>query len=269
MRSTRSYSRNHGRTRSWVMFDVDIMSSDLRHEYLKAMGIQQWVTRNSDTGAGAGRDLGGIAVAEPVVEQEPAETLPDWQTLQVQVSACTRCALHESRTQTVFGVGDRNADWMIIGEAPGADEDKQGEPFVGRAGQLLNEMLFAAGYRRTDVYIANILKCRPPGNRDPSTDEVACCQPYLQQQIEFIQPKLILAVGRIAAHKLLHTTTQVGRLRGVVHHFGEQEIPLIVTYHPAYLLRSPLEKRKVWEDLQFAQAVHEQLLSGQAGTNRL
>lgn len=262
MLSTRSYCRNHARTRSWVMFNTDIMNSDLRHEYLKAMGIQQWVARNSDTGDGdADRDT-GIAVAEPVVEQVPAANLPDWQTLEVQVSACTRCALHENRTQTVFGVGNRNADWMIIGEAPGADEDQQGEPFVGRAGQLLNEMLFAAGYRRSDVYIANILKCRPPGNRDPSADEVACCEPYLQQQIALIQPGLILAVGRIAAHKLLHTTTQVGHLRGVVHHFGDQEIPLIVTYHPAYLLRSPLEKRKVWEDLQFAQAAHEQQLGG-------
>ena len=229
------------------------MNSDRRHEYLKTMGIQQWVARNGDI---------GIAGAGPVDEQAPAGMLPDWQTLEVQVSKCTRCVLHESRTQTVFGVGNRNAEWMIIGEAPGADEDKQGEPFVGRAGLLLNEMLFAAGYRRSDVYIANILKCRPPGNRDPSADEVECCQPYLLQQIALIQPKLILAVGRIAAHKLLHTTTQVGRLRGVVHHFGEQEIPLIVTYHPAYLLRSPLEKRKVWQDLQFAQAAYEQQLAG-------
>jgi uracil-DNA glycosylase family 4 len=233
------------------------MNSDLQHEYLQAMGIQQWVVRNS----GAGGDT-GIAVAGAGVEQLPTEMLPDWETLEVQVSACTRCALHESRTQTVFGVGDRNADWMIIGEAPGADEDKQGEPFVGRAGQLLNEMLFAAGYRRSEVYIANILKCRPPANRDPSADEVECCQPYLQQQVALIQPKLILAVGRIAAHNMLHTTTQVGCLRGTVHHYGEQEIPLVVTYHPAYLLRSPLEKRKVWEDLRFAQAVCKQQLAG-------
>ena len=234
------------------------MNSDLQHEYLKMMGVQQWVARNSDTVD----SHTGIAVAAPAVEQAPADTLPDWQTLEAQVSACTRCALHESRTQTVFGTGNQNADWMIIGEAPGADEDRQGEPFVGRAGQLLDEMLFAAGYPRNDVYIANILKCRPPGNRDPSADEVACCQSYLQQQIALIQPKLILAVGRIAAHKLLHTTTQVGRLRGTVHYFGEQEIPLIVTYHPAYLLRSPLEKRKVWEDLRFAQAVCKQQFAG-------
>ena len=233
------------------------MNSNLRHEYLKAIGIQQWVARDSDAGSDT-----GVAADVRADEQMPAGTLPDWQTLEAQVSACTRCVLHESRTQTVFGIGNRNADWMIIGEAPGADEDKQGEPFVGRAGKLLNEMLLAAGYRRSDVYIANILKCRPPGNRDPSADEVACCESYLQQQIALIQPKLILAVGRIAAHKLLHTTTQVGRLRGTVHHFGKQEIPLIVTYHPAYLLRSPLEKRKVWEDLRFAQAVCKQQFAG-------
>ena len=229
------------------------MNVNLRHEYLKAMGIQQWVTRNSDAViTGAGLPVG----------QVPADTLPDWPVLETQASGCTRCALHEGRTQTVFGVGNRNADWMIIGEAPGADEDKQGEPFVGRAGKLLNEMLFAAGYQRADVYIANILKCRPPANRDPSAEEVDCCRPYLQQQIALIQPKLILAVGRIAAHNMLHTTMQVGRLRGTVHSYGEQAIPLIVTYHPAYLLRSPLEKRKVWEDLRFAQAVYKQQLAG-------
>jgi DNA polymerase len=151
---------------------------------------------------------------------------------------------------------------MVIGEAPGADEDKQGEPFVGRAGLLLNEMLFAAGYQRADVFIANILKCRPPANCDPSAEEIACCQPYLKQQIELIQPKLILAVGRIAAHGLLQTTTQLGRLRATVHSYGETKIPLVVTYHPAYLLRSPLEKRKVWEDLQFAQSLLKQQLAG-------
>ena len=229
------------------------MNSELRHEYLKAMGVQRWVARNSDA---------TTASVESPPERLSKDDLPAWQTLEKQVSVCTRCALHECRTQTVFGTGNRNADWMIIGEAPGADEDKQGEPFVGRAGLLLNEMLFAAGYQRADVFIANILKCRPPANRDPSAEEIACCQLYLQQQIELIQPKLILAVGRIAAHGLLQTTTQVGLLRGTVHSYGEKETPLIVTYHPAYLLRSPLEKRKVWKDLQFAQAVLKQQIAG-------
>lgn len=229
------------------------MNSELRYEYLKAMGVQRWVTRNCDA---------AVAEVEPPVEQLPAHDQSAWQVLEKQVSTCTRCALHECRTQTVFGTGSRNADWMIIGEAPGADEDKQGEPFVGRAGQLLNEILFAAGYQRADVFIANILKCRPPANRDPSADEISSCQPYLQRQIELIQPKLILAVGRVAAHGLLETTTQVGRLRGKAHSYGEHGIPLIVTYHPAYLLRSPLEKRKVLKDLQFAQAVFKQQLAG-------
>ncbi len=229
------------------------MNNELRSEYLKAMGVQQWVTRNADA---------AVAEVEPPVEQLPADFQSAWQVLEQQVSTCTRCALHECRTQTVFGTGNRNADWMIIGEAPGAEEDKQGEPFVGRAGLLLNEILFAAGYQRADVFIANILKCRPPSNRDPSADEISCCQSYLQRQIELIQPKLILAVGRVAAHGLLQTTTQVGRLRGTVHSYGEQGIPLIVTYHPAYLLRSPLEKRKVWKDLQFAKAVYKQQLAG-------
>lgn len=229
------------------------MNRDLQHEYLKAMGIQQWVVRNRDT---------AVAEVEPVAEQFPEDVQPVWQILEEQVSTCTRCALHECRTQTVFGTGNRNADWMIIGEAPGAEEDKQGEPFVGRAGMLLNEMLFAAGYQRADVFIGNILKCRPPANRDPSADEISSCQPYLQRQIQLIEPKLILAVGRVAAQGLLQTTTQVGRLRGTMHSYGEKEIPLIVTYHPAYLLRSPLEKRKVLKDLQFAQAVFKQQLAG-------
>jgi DNA polymerase len=159
----------------------------------------------------------------------------------------------------VFGVGNRNAEWLIIGEAPGADEDRQGEPFVGRAGQLLDEMLYAAGYSRDQVYIANILKCRPPGNRNPLPEEVASCQDYLWQQIRMIRPKIILAVGGIAANSLLKTDARVGDLRGKVHRLGEAKLPLVVTYHPAYLLRSPLEKRKVWDDLQFARKVYRDL----------
>jgi DNA polymerase len=143
---------------------------------------------------------------------------------------------------------------MIIGEAPGAYEDREGEPFVGRAGRLLNAMLFAAGYQRDEVYIANIIKCRPPNNRDPSSEQAACCRGYLERQIELVSPRLILAVGRIAAHNLLNTEAPLGRMRGKVHRYGEQGIATVVTYHPAYLLRSPLEKRKVWEDLLFAQA---------------
>ncbi len=154
----------------------------------------------------------------------------------------------------VFGVGDRRARLMVIGEAPGADEDRQGEPFVGRAGQLLNEMLWAAGLAREQVYIANILKCRPPENRDPKPEESASCEGYLHSQIALVQPDLLLAVGRIAAQNLLKVDTPIGRLRGQVHRYGPAGIPLVVTYHPAYLMRSPGQKRKSWEDLCLARA---------------
>jgi DNA polymerase len=165
------------------------------------------------------------------------------------VAACTRCDLHKSRTQTVFGIGDPHASLLVIGEAPGADEDRQGEPFVGRAGQLLNSMLYAIGITREQAYIANILKCRPPGNRDPEADEVAHCAAFLERQIELISPRAILAVGRIAAQNLLNATTPIGKMRGRQYTYGRTGIPVIVTYHPAYLLRSPLEKRKAWQDL--------------------
>lgn len=176
----------------------------------------------------------------------------DWEPLAEEVRHCTACGLCSSRTQTVFGVGDRRADWLIVGEAPGADEDRQGEPFVGRAGKLLNPMLQAVGLQREQVYIANILKCRPPENRDPAPAEAASCRPFLERQIALIQPRILLAVGRIAAQNLLSTDAQIGKLRGQVHHFGPAGIPLVVTYHPAYLLRSPREKRKAWDDLRLA-----------------
>jgi DNA polymerase len=149
----------------------------------------------------------------------------------------------------VFGVGDREADLMIVGEAPGADEDRQGEPFVGRAGQLLNLMLAAIGLQRGEVYIANILKCRPPGNRDPRPEEAAACRAFLMRQIALIQPRVMLSVGRISAHNLLATDAPVGRLRGRWFEFGPQRLPLTVTYHPSYLLRSPEQKAKAWQDL--------------------
>lgn len=223
------------------------MPADSRARYLDAMGIQRWLPRDA-TGATA-PDTAKVGEV-PVVP--PADVPVDWTALQAEVAGCTRCELHRTRTQTVFGVGRRDADWLVIGEAPGADEDAQGEPFVGRAGQLLNEMLLAAGFRRDEVYIANILKCRPPDNRNPRPDEVGCCADYLQRQIDWIRPELILAVGGVAAHNLLQTETPVGKLRGQVHYYGAARIPLVVTYHPAYLLRSPLEKRKAWADLGFA-----------------
>jgi DNA polymerase len=179
------------------------------------------------------------------------ETSLAWHQLAGEVRECTRCGLCKTRTQTVFGVGNRQTDLLLVGEAPGADEDAQGEPFVGRAGQLLNAILRGMRWPRPTVYIANVLKCRPPANRDPAPDEAAACMPYLHRQIGLIQPKMILAVGRIAAQNLLATDTPIGKLRGVVHRFGERQTPMIVTYHPSYLLRSPGEKRKVWGDMKF------------------
>ena len=174
---------------------------------------------------------------------------------------CTRCKLHkQGRKQIVFGVGNPRAELMFVGEGPGADEDMQGEPFVGRAGQLLDAMLRAIGLARgANVYIANILKSRPPGNRDPAPAEVAACMPYLERQIELIRPRLILAVGRIAMQNLLGTQSPLGAMRGKVHEFGGLKTALIVTYHPAYLLRKPEDKRKAWEDLKFARSVFERL----------
>ncbi len=183
----------------------------------------------------------------------------DWEPLQQLISECGGCDLHEGRTQTVFGAGDQSANWLIIGEAPGQQEDIQGEPFVGRAGQLLDNMLLAVGQPRDKVYIANVVKCRPPGNRDPKDEETSACQSYLKRQVELIKPKLILVVGRIAAQSLLATTTPVGKLRGQVYQFPQTEIPMVITYHPAYLLRRPSEKAKSWQDLKLAMATYNEV----------
>ncbi len=234
----------------------------IRAEYLQALGIESWVARAAHATE---------TQATPVVRRADTPAVPpvevpvaDWPTLRAEVRGCTRCGLHAGRTQTVFGVGAARADWLIIGEAPGAEEDRQGEPFVGRAGQLLNAMLRSIGLPRDTVFIANVLKCRPPGNRDPRPDEVASCLPYLHRQIALIQPRLILAVGRIAAQNLLATDVPLARLRSRVHEFGERPTPLIVTYHPAYLLRSPAEKRKAWEDLKFARSTFQRLAGASA-----
>ena len=175
----------------------------------------------------------------------------EWQRLKVRVRDCTDCKLRAGCTQTVFGVGDEQADWMLVGEAPGAEEDRLGEPFVGQAGRLLDNMLAAIGLARAaNVYIANVLKCRPPGNRNPEPDEVARCSPHLLRQIELIRPKLIVAMGRFAAQTLLNTDATIASLRGRVHRYAG--VPLIVTYHPAYLLRNLPDKAKAWADLRFA-----------------
>jgi DNA polymerase len=175
----------------------------------------------------------------------------DWPELKAAVTACTACGLRKTCTQTVFGVGDEQADWLLVGEAPGAEEDQRGEPFVGQAGRLLDNMLAAIGLSRGEnVYICNVLKCRPPGNRNPEPFEVAQCAPHLLRQLELIKPKLILAMGRFAVQTLLGTEASIASLRGRLHRY--QGVPLIVTYHPAYLLRNLPDKAKAWEDLCFA-----------------
>jgi uracil-DNA glycosylase len=240
------------------------MPDPRRLQYLQAIGIEPWVRR----GAGAAPAAAASAPAAPQ-PASPAPAPPDaassarWQALRDEVLTCTRCPLHSTRTQGVFGVGPLRSDWLVIGEAPGAEEDRRGEPFVGAAGQLLDAMLRAIGLdRRSNVYIANVLKSRPPGNRDPRPEEVAACLPYLVRQIELLQPRIMLAVGRVAAQNLLATEAPLGRLRGQVHRFGEFNTPLVVTYHPAYLLRTPAEKRKAWEDLKFARSVYQELVRG-------
>jgi DNA polymerase len=182
----------------------------------------------------------------------------DWPTLNAAIQSCARCELAKSRIQAVPGVGDPHAEWLFIGEAPGANEDRQGEPFVGDAGKLLDAILAAIGLARgNNVFIANVLKSRPPANRDPKPEEVAACLPYLERQIELIQPRLIVALGRFAAQSLLATDTPIGKLRGQVHRY--RGVPLVVTYHPAYLLRNPLDKAKVWEDLLLARTTMQSL----------
>jgi uracil-DNA glycosylase len=199
-------------------------------DYLKAMGITAWQSKT--------------------LQQHTPRVEDAWGCLRSQVANCTACGLNKTRIQTVFGVGNTSADLMIIGEAPGFNEDQQGEPFVGRAGQLLTLMIEAIGMQRDSVYIANILKCRPPNNRDPLPEEVNLCTPFLKQQIAMIKPKLLLAVGRIAAHYLLETKASLSQLRGKLHQYDNT--PLIITYHPAYLLRNPADKGKAFKDLQMA-----------------
>jgi uracil-DNA glycosylase family 4 len=195
-------------------------------------------------------------VAAPAVtgaayeRKETIGKLP-WPELKEMVRDCTACKLRAGCKQTVFGVGDEKADWLFVGEGPGADEDAQGEPFVGQAGKLLDNMLIAIKLKRgKNVYIGNIVKCRPPGNRTPEADEIATCLPYLQRQIALIQPKIIVALGKTAATSLLGRDTTLGSLRGQVHDF--HGTPLVITYHPAYLLRTPQDKAKAWEDLCLA-----------------
>jgi len=221
---------------------------NLRKEYIQIVAtVREYVTEQLEF---------GLLEAEiKEAEQEPKYAALDLPALNTDAQSCTKCQLHEGRNTVVFGVGNPTADLMFVGEAPGADEDKQGEPFVGRAGKLLTEIIKAMNYTREDVYIANVLKCRPPGNRNPAPDEVETCSPYLLRQIELIQPKVIVALGSFAAQMMLETKTGITALRGQFHQYAlakqQDNAPVIMpTFHPAYLLRNPNAKRDVWEDMQ-------------------
>ena len=234
-----------------------------REQLLREMGLGPvWKLRAKPAAAMPTEDLAlppAAAVAVPMPEPEavaatgvtaaPVAAM-SWDELAAAVAACRQCRLCEERKQAVLGVGDRKADWLFVGEGPGAEEDLRGEPFVGQAGKLLDNMLAAIGLKRgQDVYIANAVKCRPPENRTPTPEETATCRPYLERQIELIQPKLIVALGRPAAQTLLQSDVKIAAARGKIHDY--RGIPLIVTYHPAYLLRTLLDKAKAWEDLCF------------------
>ena len=214
------------------------------------MGVTLWVPREVLPSSRA-QAVAPVAMGKGLDSESPPDPEhADHETLRRMVEVCTRCPLHRGRTHAVFGVGPHPAPFMVIGEGPGAQEDARGEPFVGRAGRLLDSMLFALGVPREEVYIANIVKCRPPNNRDPRPDEVASCAAWLRRQIELVRPKAILAVGRVAAQNLLSSTRSLGRLRGGNHTYGSPPVPVVATYHPAYLLRSPHEKGKAWQDLK-------------------
>src|ERR1019366_8673993 len=248
---------------------------DRREAMLRELNLYpQWVRRGQPVPLEAGQHLQVVPTAEVIIPTAAAvaaslestvngqPSIPssqvdglNWTELKQQVRDCTACALRAGCAQTVFGVGDEKAGWLFVGEGPGEDEDAQGEPFVGQAGKLLDNMLAAIKLKRgNNVYIANVVKCRPPDNRTPIADEVAQCLPYLQRQVALIKPKLIVALGKTAATALLGRDATLGSLRGTIHEY--QGIPLIITYHPAYLLRSPAEKAKAWQDLCFAVATY-------------
>jgi DNA polymerase len=234
---------------------------EAREEYLRTLGIDAWVPRAAAPAAApaqvrvadAAEAVAATAVTASIATGAASTTsVADLESLVLQVSTCTRCALCAGRTQTVFGVGSGSSGWMVVGEGPGAEEDRRGEPFVGPAGKLLDAMLAAIDLPRAEVFIANVVKCRPPNNRDPLPEEIASCLPYLARQVELLRPRIILAVGRIAAQALTGASGSLGSMRGRVHEFGLLKLPLVVTYHPAYLLREPGMKRQAWEDLKFA-----------------
>lgn len=221
------------------------MDETTRLHYLQAMGIETWQLKSPSS-------------LKNLTEKDLSIVTNDlWTQLTQEVNRCQKCDLYKTRTQTVFGSGNFNADWLFIGEAPGENEDLQGLPFIGNAGLLLTEMIRALGLKRDDVFIANILKCRPPNNRDPKVNEITACHDYLKRQQALINPKIIIAVGRVAAQKLLKSTAPMKELRGKVHKIDH--IPLVVIYHPAYLLRFLGQKRTTWQDLKLALKTYQLL----------
>lgn len=222
------------------------MNESLRRYYLNQLGIDIWEKKDINRSSSFEETLHAAVSGD--LSKTAQKNLVSLDNLKAQAESCQACVLAKNRTHVVFGTGNIHAEWMIVGEAPGFHEDQQGKPFVGRAGQLLNAMLASVGRKREDVYIANVLKCRPPNNRDPLPDEVEQCTPFLKQQIDAISPKVILALGRHAARFLLNTDASMAKLRGRRYKWGEKQIPVFVSYHPAYLLRNPSEKFKAWMD---------------------
>ena len=216
--------------------------------------------------APAAQDTPVVPAAQPMHRVQGVSTM-DWPQLREAVAACSACGLCKQRKQAVFGVGHESAPWLFVGEGPGADEDEQGEPFVGQAGRLLDAMMAAIGIRRgREAYIANVVKCRPPGNRTPTLEEAAACAPFLDRQIDLIRPRLIVALGKTAAMRLLQTEASLGSLRGKVHRY--RGTPLVVTYHPAYLLRNLPDKAKAWEDLLLARRTLKKVEQEAAGASQ-
>ena len=224
------------------------MDNKTRLQYLEAMGIDVWIPKKNAV-VEKSFEAGSVDIGNDAI-------LDSWSDLQQEVASCQKCELCQSRKQTVFGEGNINADWMLIGEAPGYNSELEGKPLVGQAGLLLTEMIRAIGLQRDEVYLANIVKCRTVDDKEPKVAEMRACHEYLQRQVQLVKPKIIVALGRVAAQKLLDSHEPLAKLRGVAHQF--MGIPLVIVYHPAYLLRKLIEKRKAWQDLQFAINIYQE-----------
>jgi uracil-DNA glycosylase len=245
-----AYLKEMGLWPRWRLRDTRATDSPAARESAQPLQVEAAVEARSAVNATVKQQQSAAAASTGASRREQIMQM-DWTALKASVAACQACPLHSGRKQSVFGVGDEDADWLFVGEGPGAEEDARGEPFVGQAGKLLDNMLAAIALERgRDAYIANIVKCRPPGNRNPEAAEAECCEPYLARQIELLRPKLIVALGKVAAANLLATDAAIGSLRGRLHSY--RGIPLVATYHPAYLLRSLPDKAKAWADLCFA-----------------